>query len=228
MSRLNSLLHLSSFQITALVVEEHCVTLSIASRRMTACCPCCGHRSRWRHSRYHRVLADLPCSGMPVQLTIAARRFFCRNQCCARRVFCERLPTLVRPYARRTDRLLQLLTEVGFALGGEPGARLAVQLGMTASPASLLHLIRQAPASEVVSPTVVGVDDWALRTGHSYGTILVDLERHCLVDVVPDRTANAFSDWLAQHLRDRDHQPGSRRRIRRRREAGSTGCSARC
>lgn len=211
--------HLASFRITDGVLADNRLILNIMPKRRTATCPLCGRCSKRIHSRYVRSVHDLPCCGIPVLLRLHARRFICRNRHCTRRIFCERVPTLVPPRCRRTQQLTQALTEIGFALGGEGGSRLAEALSMVASPAHLLRLLRceQVPAGEPVR--VLGVDDWAKRKGRSYGTILVDLERRCPIDLLPDRTAKALAAWLLEHAgveilsrdRGKDYAEGGRR-----------------
>jgi transposase len=162
-------------------------------------CPSCGTWSEAIHSRYQRTIADLPWGGLSVRLHLHVRKFFCRQPSCARRIFTERLPRLVAPYARRTARLESVLSLLAFALGGEPGARVVERLGMTASPATLLRLIRRVTVPEQPAARVLGVDDWAFRKGHRYGTILVDLEQHQIVEVLPARTADPLVEWLQAH-----------------------------
>jgi Transposase/Helix-turn-helix domain of resolvase len=106
---------------------------------------------------------------------------------------------LVAPYARRTARLDSVLSLLAFAIGGEPGARLAGRLGMATNPATLLRLMRRATVPGQPTPRVLGVDDWAFRKGHRYGTIVVDLEQHRVVDVLPARHAEPLVDWLEAH-----------------------------
>jgi transposase len=177
--------------------DEIVATLEATALRGT--CPSCGTWSEAIHSHYQRTIADLPWGGHTVRLHLRVRKFFCRQPACTRRVFTERLPHVVAPYARRTVRLDSVLGLLACALGGEPGARLAGRLGMATSPATLLRLIRRVTAPEQPAPRVLGVDDWAFRKGHRYGTILVDLEQHQIVDVLPARSAEPLVEWLNTH-----------------------------
>jgi transposase len=159
-------------------------------------CPDCGHASRAVHSRYRRHPADLPALGRAVRLDLRLRRFYGRNAACTRRTFTERLPELIRPHARRTGRLAEAQARVGAALGGKGSARLLQHLAMPASADTVLRLVRSLPLPEPEPPHVVGVDDWALRKRRTYGTIVVDLERRRVLDLLPDRTAETLADWL--------------------------------
>jgi transposase len=162
-------------------------------------CPVCGTWSEAVHSRYQRTIVDLPWGRQTVGLHLRVRKFFCRQPTCARRVFTERLPTVVAPYARRTTRLTEVVRLLAFALGGEPGARIVKRLGMAASPATLLRLIRRTAVASTPTPRALGVDDWAFRKGHRYGTILVDLEQHRIVEVLSERKAEPLVAWLQAH-----------------------------
>src|SRR2546427_118705 len=141
-------------------------------------------------------VGDLPWVGWAVRLELHVRRFFCQNKECPRRVFTERLPSVVAPYARRTTRLCDLLTLIGFAMGGEAGNCLVERMGLEASPETLLRLVRQQEERQVPTPRVLGVDDFCFCRRRSYGAILIDLERRGPIDLLPDREAETFKKWV--------------------------------
>jgi transposase len=129
------------------------------------------------------------------------RGFYCRNTDCARQTSVERLPKLATPFARRTCRLAAAQGQTGLALGGEASARLLSGLSMPVSADTVLRLVKATPLPDQPAPRVVGVDDWAKRKGSRYGTIIVDLERHRVVDLLPERSAATLADWLQQRPR---------------------------
>ena len=169
------------------------------SSRVAALCSACGKRSSRVHSRYTRTLADLPWQGIPVSVRLRLRRFFCNEGTSQRAIFAERLPGVAACYGRRTERLDECLTHVAFALGGEAGSRLLKDLGVVVSGDTLLNHIRSMRLSGFETPRVLSVDEFAFRRGTRYGTILVDLERHALVDIPPERSADTFARWLSDH-----------------------------
>jgi len=175
------------------------LVVHVRSTRPTSCCPLCGHSSSSIHSHYRRVLRDVPCGGSQIQLNLTVRKFFCRNQECQRKIFTERLPTFVEPWARMTVRLCSALQSVGLATSGNLGARLCARLSMPTSRQTILRRIMELPdlpAGSVVEP---GIDDFAFRRGYRFGTVLVNLVSHRVVDLLPDRDQERAAAWMKKH-----------------------------
>ncbi len=186
-------------RLSKVTVAQAYVLFQLTATAPSTPCPLCGVPSSSVHSRYQRHLRDLPWGLSPVRIRLLVRKFVCRNPTCAGRIFTERLPGFVASYARKTTRLVTALRAIGMALGGQAGARLAARLRLPTSPATLLRLVTAAPVSYFPALQAVGIDEWAWRRGHRYGTILVNLADHRVVDLLPDRAAATVTAWLAQH-----------------------------
>lgn len=173
--------------------------IEATSIQKTAKCPDCHTITRQIHSYYTRMPADLAMTERRVRLKLTVKRFRSQNVVCKRSTFVEDISNLVAKSARRTKRLNNVLEAIAFALGGQAGSRLTQKLKLPVSRDTLLRLIRNAPAIDRDEPEVIGVDDWAIRKGQVYGTILVDLERRRAIDLLPDRRAETLADWLQNH-----------------------------
>src|SRR5512141_60038 len=159
----------AALQVDAFDCEPDQIHVALSVIGPTATCPKCAHYSTHVHSRYTRKCADLPCAGWAVHLQLTVRRFYCDNPMCERTTFTEQVPEFLAPSARRTQRLATAQRALGLALGGEAGARLARLIQMITSADTLLHLIRTSPEPVFAPPCVLGIDDWALRKGQTYG-----------------------------------------------------------
>ena len=165
-----------------------------------ASCPLCGSPSRRVHSRYVREVSDLPCSGRSVRLRVVIRRYRCDTQHCRRRIFAERFDkTVLLVRSRRTSRLDCIVHHLGLALGGRPAASFAKRLMLPISNDTVLRVVRARACPRTEPLNVVGIDDWAFRRNHSYGTIVCDLERRRIVTLLPDREMATVEAWLAGH-----------------------------
>jgi hypothetical protein len=126
-------------------------------------------------------------------LRLRVRTFRCRNPACRRKTFANDLSPLVTRYARRSALLQALLEDIGIHLGGRPGARFVGRHGLPGDRSTLLRLVRQFPLPpRLEPPRHAGLDDFALRCHHHYATLLVDVERHWLLDLWPERAAAPF------------------------------------
>jgi transposase len=175
------------------------VRIAARTRTASAACCLCGQASSSGHDRYPRWLADLPCGGRPVEILVSVRRFRCLNAACPAATFAEQVPGLTAFYQRRTPGLRGLLETAALALAGRAGARLAAALGAAVSRHTLIRLVRALPDPGPGQVTVLGADDVAVRRGQHYATVLVDMETHQVIDLLPGRDGDVLADWLKDH-----------------------------
>src|SRR6266849_10314699 len=175
------------------------LSVSVISTRAEATCPGCGCPSDHVHSQYQRTVNDVPCGGRKVVLRLSVRKFFFLQLFCPRKVFAERLPDLVQPWARVSNRLLEELKAIGLSASAEVSERLAPRLGMKVKAPTLLRYVHSISAPPEAPVRVLGIDDFAIRRGDSYGTILINLETGKPLDLLADRTAEAVLPWLERH-----------------------------
>jgi transposase len=196
---------ISSLVPSGLTVEsvkggDGTIVVTARAEASVAACPLCGASSRRVHSRYIRQVSDLPCSGQRIQLRVVARRFFCSASHCRRRIFAERFDdAILAVRSRRTTRLECIVHHLGLALGGRPAAGFAKRLMLPVSNDTLLRVVRRRASLPDVRLNVIGIDDWAWRRNHRYGTIVCDLERRRIVTLLPDREIATVEAWLLDH-----------------------------
>lgn len=186
-------------EITSVSETPAEVLVRVTSLRQISCCPLCSTPSSAIHSYYRRRPLDLPCAGRPIRLLLTVKKFFCRNSSCQRKIFTERLPDLLEVSSRLTTRLRSAVQEIGLATSGKGGERLAATLGIPLSDATVLRSLFLLPLPEVGQVEVLGIDDWSYRRGKSYGTILVNLRTHKIIDLLPERSVDSVVAWLEAH-----------------------------
>ncbi len=176
------------------------VLVNASSLQRYSRCPLCKKKSKSIHSYYQRQLADLPVSNYQVKINLRSRRFICRNHICARKIFTERFCSELGTYSRRLQRSRDLLTKIGLELGGVKTAMISRWVGSSVSAATVIRMIKSLPAVDsIICSGIIGVDDWALKKGRTYGTILVDLHQNRVIDLWEGRSAEALEAWLKQH-----------------------------
>jgi transposase len=191
--------HLAGVIVEEVAVAGGLLLVMARPRAPEAACPKCGTVSGRVHSRYSRRLADAAVGGRQVQIVLAARRFFCLAGSCKSRTFAEQVDGLTTRYARKTPLLAGTLGSIAVALAGRAGSRLAAIMGVPASRQVLLRLVMAAPDPQAASPRVLGVDDFAIRRGQHYGTLLIDIETGAPLDLIEGRDAQPLADWLEAH-----------------------------
>jgi transposase len=184
------------FVVESATKDDNGFVVAIRAVAVLCRCPACGNVCRRVHSRCRRRLADLPAAGVKIALILRARRFFCDGKTCTRRIFAERFEA-VEARARRTSRLDDVVHCLAIALGGRPAASLSRRLNVDVSNDTLLRMVRRRGPRPFAPPAIIGIDDWAWRRNHRYGTLICDLERRRTIALLPDREPATAQAWLA-------------------------------
>jgi transposase len=187
-----------------LVIEDiedvgQVVLVRARTRSGTVACPGCGTETGRVHGYHVRTAADVPVGGRRVLVKVRARRMRCPALGCKVQTFREQVPGVLERYQRRISRLTAQVSAVARELAGRPSARLLPALGIAVSRHTAMRVLLRISLPEMTVPRVLGIDDFALRRGSVYATILIDAGTGRRVDVLPGRTADVAEKWLKDH-----------------------------
>jgi transposase len=186
-------------ELDSVEVHEQKVVIRLHETSPTATCPQCGTAGSRVHSRYQRTITDLAFGGRSLVLKLLVRKWICPDASCSRKIFAERFPALVQRYARMTDRLIKALQVVGVITNGADAAQIAQAFGVPTTAKTVIRRVLQLPLPDEGEVAKVGIDEWAWKKGHHYGTLLVDLEKQRVVQLLADRSAETSKAWLRKH-----------------------------
>jgi transposase len=193
------LLNTDQLIVKELMIGTDKIGLAVESTAHKAACPKCQEESTQIHSTYMRYPADLAWAEWAVVLHLRVKRFFCKNEACPKKTFAERFPDLVAQYARRTERATERQHQICLNVCARIAEKLLMLDRIGISDTTINRLIRSLPDPDDLPVRVLGLDDWAKRKGQRYGTILVDLERGEIIDLLGDRNAETVAQWLEEH-----------------------------
>ncbi len=190
--------------LSALVIEDvgdagGVICVRARTRDGAVACPACGTETARVHGYHERTAADVPVDGRRVLVKVRIRRMRCPVPGCTVQTFREQVPGVLDRYQRRTTRLTRQVSAVVRELAGRAGARLLPALGILVSRHTALRVLLRIPLPAVTVLRVLGIDDFSLRRGLVYATVLIDAETGRRVDVLPGRTADLVEEWLRDH-----------------------------
>ena len=181
-------------------LESGTINCEVACFQIESQCPICKTKSNRIHSKYDRGLVDLPIAGKLSKISLKARKFFCDQVECPRKVFTERFDSEIFPYQRRMARSVNLLEKLGTELGGNRGSNISEYAGIPVSPSTMLRIIRKIEVNPPLSTSgIIGIDDWAFKKGRNYGTVIVDLDQQKIIDLLPNRESTTLAEWLKKY-----------------------------
>ena len=181
------------------IISSDGITLHLHGKRKTAQCPECFKRSDSVHSCRRRRIQHPPCSGHTLWLVFSVRHWYCRNPACSRKIFAESLAPFAGSHQQSSQALQNLQRQLGLIAGGEAGKRAATAVGLRCSADTLLRRVINTPETKQSGAPHVGIDEWAWHRGHRYGTLIVNLDTHRPLVLLPGRDQRTLATWFRKY-----------------------------
>lgn len=202
-------LFLSSFypkevKINQVIESNSGIIILLKSMTHSHGCPKCGQITKSYHSTYKRRIQDLPILGRSVYLNVTAYRYNCDNSSCDQKVFAEELSGFTGKYRRMTSRLEDFIIMLALNTSYEGTARICKQMNINISGDTVIKiLLRNAQFINPECGEFIGIDDWAYKKGHTYGTLICDGASHKPIALLDGRDGSTLKEWLTnnQHIK---------------------------
>ena len=181
------------------IISSDGITLHLHGKRKTAQCPECFKRSDSVHSCRRRRIQHLPCSGQTLWLVFSVHHRYSRNPACSRKIFAESFVPFGGSHLQSSQALQNLQRQLGLIAGGEAGKRAATAVGLRCSADTLLRRVINTPETKQSGAPHVGIDEWAWHRGHRYGTLIVNLDTHRPLVLLPGRDQRTLATWFRKY-----------------------------
>lgn len=192
-------------KITSIEEDSEKLIIKIKSKTKSAPCPVCGEKSDYHQVTYQRTIDDLPLFGKPVQLIITAYKYKCFNNKCKQKIFSEDLHGFAGKFRRRSERCEDLVAAIGLNTNCESAAFICSYMGIQISGDTVIRILlkKYENSTENTSSDVIGVDDWAYKKGHTYGTVICDGQTNNPITILEGRDGSELKKWLRnnQHIK---------------------------
>jgi len=187
-------------EITNVVESQSEILIQMETNTTAATCPICGMESTKRNCGYTRKrMQDLPILGSKVFLQVYAQMFSCINPACEVSTFTEDLQGLAGSYRHWTMRCEALIMAIAVNTSCEAASRICKEMSIDISGDTIIRLLLRHVRETPFYGEAIGVDDFAIRKGQNYGTMVCDLDSHRPIALLPGRDGKALKEWLARN-----------------------------
>lgn len=186
------------FEIGECSINDNGVQIKLRAKQHKCICPKCHQVSTHYHGTYTRTVQDLPILGMNTSVSITAHEFECHNEECDTKTIVEQIDHFLGYYGRFTERCEDFITTLALETSCEGAARICAHLGIQISGDTIIRLLKRRFAQMEVESTssCIGIDDFSIKKGDTYCTIVCNADSHRPIAVLEGRDGTTLNDWL--------------------------------